>query len=192
MVLNSKRDVIDCFTVVVTRRWSRELRPAAIAGVTDRQKIRFALLGNTQGIFEVNRFQAMVFEDIDDYRRVGLPRPHRPGSPFWPIVPYFIPEHCFFTYLSAIETFTQMHVGSMVYLHGFVCLPTPVTVVVRQSIYEIFLANIPVAAFRLVEGVCFRFLFHHNPFQDSIRISKMNVLPFGESPWYESDLPHYL
>ena len=153
---------------------------------------RFQILGNTRGMFETNRFQALVLEEINEYRCVGLPSAHRPGSPFWQVLPYFIPEHCFFTLLYAIETFTQLYVGSTMYLHGFVCLPVPVTRAVRQSFYEIFLANMPWAVYRLVESVRFRFLFHHNPFETSIRMSQLNVMPFGEETWYETDLPHYL
>ena len=60
---------------------------------------RFQILGNTRGMFEANSFQALVLEDIHKNRRIGLPVPYRPGSTFWPILPYFIPEHYFFTYL---------------------------------------------------------------------------------------------
>ena len=141
-------------------------------------------------MFETNRFQALVLEEINEYRRAGLPSQHRPGSAFWSNIPFFIPEHCFFTLLYAIETFTQMYVDNTMYLHAFVRLPIPVTSRVRQSIYKIFLANIPWAVFRLVEGVRFRFYFHHNPFVTSIRISQMNVLPFmvriGSSALFEN------
>ena len=97
----------------------------------------------------------MVSEDVNDYCRVRLPCPHCPGSVFWSNVPFFIPEHCFCTLLYAIETFTQMYVHNTMYLHGFVCLPVPVTSRVRQSIYEIFLSNMLWAVFRLVESVKF-------------------------------------
>ena len=60
---------------------------------------RFQILGNTRGMFETNRFQASVLEEINEYRRVGLPFPHRPGSAFWSNVPFFIPEHCFFYFI---------------------------------------------------------------------------------------------
>ena len=126
---------------------------------------------------------------MNDYC-VGLPSLQRPGLPFWSIVPYFIPQRIYITYLSAIETFLQLYVNSMMYLHGFVSFPMPVTVAVRQSIYEMFLANIPWAVFRLVESLRFRFYFRYNPFETSIQISQMNVLPLGESAWCESDLPH--
>ena len=76
-------------------------------------------------------------------------------------------------------------------LHGFVSLLMPVTVAVCQSIYKIFVANIPLEVLRFVESICFRF-FHHNPLETSIRNLQMNVLPFGESSWYKSDLPYYL
>jgi len=99
------------------------------------------MLESVQGMFETNRFQALVLEDLNEYRHVGLPCPHRPGSPFWTIIPYFIPEHCFFTMLSAVETFTQMYVGSTRYLHGFVDLPISFTLAVHQSFYEIFLGD---------------------------------------------------
>ena len=63
----------------------------------------------------------------------------------------------------------------MMYLYGFVCLPIPVTIAVRQSFYEIFLANMPWAIYRLVESVRFH-LFHHNPFETSIRMSQLNAV----------------
>ena len=54
------------------------------------------VMGNTQGTFTTSRFQAQVLEDIREYSRTGLPSPHRPGSTFWPILPYFMREHYFF------------------------------------------------------------------------------------------------
>ena len=149
-------------------------------------------MDNTQGTFTTSRFQEQVLDDIREYHCTGLPAPHRPGSLFWSILPYFIPEHYFFTYLTAIETFSQLYIGRTLYLHGFVCLPIPISVAVRQSIYEIFLANMPGALSRLGASIRFRFYFHHNPFEMSIRISQMNVLPYGATPYYESDFPHYL
>ena len=53
--------------------------------------------------------------------------------------------------LTAIETF-QLYVGRTLYLHGFVCMPIPISIAVRQSVYEIFLANMPWAIFRLISG----------------------------------------
>ena len=41
---------------------------------------RFQILGNTQGMYETNRFQALVLEEINEYRRAGLPSPHRPDT----------------------------------------------------------------------------------------------------------------
>ena len=35
--------------------------------------------------------------------------------------------------------------------------------------------------FCLVSGLCFRFYFHHNPYERSIFISQMVVLPYGKS-----------
>ena len=151
-----------------------------------------SMVEGVQGMFETNRFQALVLEDLNEYHRVRLPCPHHPGSPFWTMTPYFIPEHCFLTMLSAVETFTQMYVGSTMYLHGFVNLPIPVPLAVRQSFYETFLANMPRAVYRVVESVRFRFLFHYNPFETSVRMSQLTVLPFGEDTWYESDFPNYL
>ena len=48
------------------------------------------VMGNTQGTFTTSRFQAQVLEDIREYSHTGLPSPHRPGSTFWPILPYFM------------------------------------------------------------------------------------------------------
>ena len=97
---------------------------------------RFQILGNTRGMFETNRFQALVLEEINEYRCVGLPFPHRPGSTFWSNVPFFIPEHGFFTLLYTTETFTLIYVHNTMYLHGFVRLPILFTSRVRQSIYQ--------------------------------------------------------
>ena len=85
------------------------------------EPIQFTI--NPEGMFPLSRLQAWVLEDIAYYRRQGLPNPHRPGTRFWNSLPYFIPEHCFFTYLSNIETFTHLYVDSTMYLHGFVSLP---------------------------------------------------------------------
>ena len=63
------------------------------------------------GTFATSQFQSTLLEDIHEYYRGGLPAPHIPSSAFWSILPYFIPEHYIFTYLTAIETFSQMYVG---------------------------------------------------------------------------------
>ena len=120
---------------------------------------RFQFLENMRDMFETNRSQALVSEYTNEYRHVGLPCPHCRGSPFWQVLPYFIPGHRFFTLLSAIETFTQMYVGSTMYLHGFSCLPIPVTKVVHQIFTNFFLANMPWAVYRLVESIRFRCYF---------------------------------
>ena len=125
----------------------------------------------------------MVIEDLNDYH---------PGSSFWTSVPFLIPEHHFFTYVTAIETFSQLYVGCTLYFHRFACMLIPISVAVRQSVYEIFLANMLWAICCLVDSVCFHFYFHHNPFETNLHISQMNVLPFRKTSYYESDLPHYL
>ena len=61
----------------------------------EKAKLQLLIFNDPQGTFATLRFQAQVSEEIHDYRSRGLPVPHRPGSPFWPILPYFIPEHCF-------------------------------------------------------------------------------------------------
>ena len=81
----------------------------------------------------------------------------------------------------------------MMYLHGFVVLPLPLSTAVRQSFYEFFLANMPWALFCVVHRIRFRFYFHYNPEVTSIRISQLNVLPFGEpNSDYASGAPFYL
>ena len=100
---------------------------------------RFAVMGT--GTFATSQFQSTLLEDIHEYYRGGLPAPHIPSSAFWPILPYFIPEHYIFTYLTAIKSFSQMYVGRTLYLHGFVCIP--ISVAVCQRMYEIFLADMP-------------------------------------------------
>jgi len=67
----------------------------------DDLKLRFLVMGNLQGTFATSRFQE---QELKQNCRTGLPTPHRLGSFFWSISPYFIPEHYFFTYLTAIET----------------------------------------------------------------------------------------
>ena len=95
--------------------------------------------------------------------------------------------------MSAIESFSQTYVCDTMYIHGFVVPPVPLSIAERQSFYEILLANMPWALFRLVHGIRFRFYFHYNPEVTSIRISQMHVLPFREpNSHYESDVPFYL
>ena len=117
------------------------------------------VFNDPEGTFATIRFQAQVSEEIHDYRFRGLPVPHRPGSPFWHILPYIIPEQYFFTYFYAIERFIQIYVGDTLYMHGFVVLPLPLSTSVRQSFSEIFLGNLPWALFRLVHGIQFWFTF---------------------------------
>ena len=159
----------------------------------EEAELQLLMFNDPEGTFTTIRFQAQVSEEIRDYRFRGLPVPHRPDSPFWHILPYFIPEHYFFSYLYAIEQFTQIYVGNTMYMHGFVVLPLAPSTAVRQTFYEIFLANLPWAMFHLVPGIRFRFYFHYNPEVTSIRISQLSVLPFGEpNSYYASDAPMYL
>ena len=142
-------------------------------------ELHLVMFSDPQGTFERLRFQAQISQEIHDYRYRGLPARHRLGSVFWPILPYFIPQHYFFTFLSAIQTFSQMYVGDTMYLHGFVVVTVPISIAVIQSLYEFFFANMPWALFRLVHGIRFRFYFHYHPAVTSIRISQMIVLPHG-------------
>ena len=159
----------------------------------EEAELQLLVFSDPEGTFVTMRFQGQFLVEIANYRFRGLPIPHRPGSPFWHILPYFIPEQYFFTYLYAIERFIQIYVGDTLYMHGFVVLPLPLSTSVRHSFYEIFLANLPWALFRLVHGIRFRFYFHYNPEVTSIRISQLNVLPFGEpNSYYASDAPMYL
>ena len=65
----------------------------------EEAELQLLVFNDPEGTFATMRFQAQVSEEIHDYRFRGLPVPHRPGSPFWTILPYFIPEHYCFTYL---------------------------------------------------------------------------------------------
>ena len=78
------------------------------------------------------------------------------------------------------------------YLHGFVVLPTPATTLVRHSVYELFLMNISETVLQLVNGIRFRFLFHHDESQTSVTMTTIHVCSFGESSWYPADSPYYL
>ena len=113
----------------------------------EEAELQLLVFSDPEGTFATIRFQAQVSKEITNYRFRGLPVPHRPGSPFWHILPHFIPEHYFFTYLYAIERFIQIYVGDTMYMHGFVVLPLPLSTSVRQSFYEILLANL--------RGLCF-------------------------------------
>ena len=53
------------------------------------------VFNDPEGAFATIRFQAQVSEEIHDYRFRGLPVLYRPGSPFWHILPYFIPAIIF-------------------------------------------------------------------------------------------------
>ena len=62
----------------------------------EEAELQLLVFNDPEGtFFSTMRFQAQVCEEIHELRFRGLPVPHRPGSPFWHILPYFIPEHYF-------------------------------------------------------------------------------------------------
>ena len=79
----------------------------------------------------------------------------RPGSRFWSTLPHDIPEHCLLDYLSNNEAFIHTYPGATMHLYGLIILTIPVTASVRQSVYEILLADMPEGVFNLVEGIRF-------------------------------------
>ena len=125
----------------------------------EEAELQLLVFSDPEGTFVTMRFHGQFLVEITNYRFSGLPIPHRPGSPFWHILPYVIPEQYFFTYFYAIERFIQIYVGDTLYMHGFVVLPLPFSTSVRQSFSEIFLGNLPWALFRLVHGIQFWFTF---------------------------------
>ena len=112
--------------------------PEDIGFELEEADLRILILGDPQGTFVTLRFQVQVSEEINEYRQNGLPAPHRPGSAFRPILPYFIPKHYFFTNLTAIESFSQMYVGDTLYLHGFVVMPVSISIAVRSNFFSQF------------------------------------------------------
>jgi len=121
--------------------------------------------------------QMRVSDDINYYRQFGLLNPHTPGSRFWSSLPYDIPKHYLFDYLSKIETFTRTYPGATMYLYGLAILPIPVTASVRQYVCEILLTSLPEAVFELVEGIRFCLSFHYNEYRMNLDIRSMYVLP---------------
>ena len=59
----------------------------------EEAELQLLVFSDAEGTFATMRFQAQVLEEIKNYRFRGLPVLHRPGSSFWHILPYFIPEH---------------------------------------------------------------------------------------------------
>ena len=91
-----------------------------------------------------------------------------------------------------IHDFVREEPGKTMYLHGFVVLPTPVTTLVRHSVYELSLMNIRETIVELVNGISFRFLLHHNELQTRVTMTTIHVYSFGESSCYPADSPYYL
>ena len=58
---------------------------------------------------------------------------------------------------------------------------------VRHFFYDLFLMNIPEAVRGLVNGIRFRFSFHHDEQQTRVTIILKYVLSFGEPAWYAAD-----
>ena len=99
---------------------------AALVLIADSDELpQFQTLGYTRGMFQTNRFQAFVVEDMNEYCRVGLPSPHRPtvvldphSEPFYRILSLL---HVIFAYSSAIETSTEIIVGNVFTRFLLVC-----------------------------------------------------------------------
>ena len=157
----------------------------------DEEEPENSLFGPGTIVFML-RLQRIGFGEIDRYRRNGLPNPHRRASPLWNSLPFDIPDFYLLEYLSNIEDFIREEPGETMYLHGFVVLPTPVTTLARHSFYELFLMNIPETVLELVNGIRFRFLFHHDQSQTCVTVTTIHVHSFGESSWYPADSPYYL
>ena len=122
----------------------------------DEEEPENSLFGPGTIVF-MPRLQHTVFDEIGCYRRNGLPNPHRRVSPLWNSLPFDIPDFYLLEYLSNIEDFIHQEPRETMYLHGFAGLPTPVTTLVRHSVYELFLMTIPETVLELVNGTRFRF-----------------------------------
>ena len=125
------------------------------------------------------RLQCTVFDEIGRYRCNGLPNPDCRASPLCNSLPFDIPDFYLLEYLSNIEDFIRKEPGETMYLHGFVGLLTPVTTLVRHSVYELVSMNIPETVLELVNGIRFRFLFHHDKSQTHVTMTTIHVYFFG-------------
>ena len=103
-----------------------------------------------------------VSRELHEYRQFGLPNPHRQDSQLWSLLPFDISDDILFEYLALIDDFIHEESGETMFIHGFVVLPVPATVEVRQAFYLLFILNIPEQVQNCVNGIRFRFLFYHD------------------------------
>ena len=84
-----------------------------------------------------------VSRELKEYRQFGLPNPHRRDSRLWPLLPFDIPDNILFKYLALIDDFIHEESRETMFIHGFVVLPVPATVELRQAFCLLFILNIP-------------------------------------------------
>jgi len=105
-------------------------------------------------------------------------------------LPFDVADDILFEYLGLIDDFIHAELGEMMFIHGFVVLPVPVTTRVRHAFYDYFLMNIPEQVQSLVNGIRFRFLFYHAKHLPSFHITTRYVLSYGEPSWYPADVDY--
>ena len=68
-----------------------------------------------------------VSHELANYRQFGLPYPHPQNSFLWSLLPFDIADEILFEYLALIDNFMYEEFDEIMYIHGFVALPVPVT-----------------------------------------------------------------
>ena len=142
----------------------------------------FALPRGTLNYSALYHFQLALSDELADYGRTNIPHVHRPGSMFWNDIPFPFTMTTFMDYFDQVESFVNIYPGEVMYVHGLVKLPVPVTTSVRNSIYQMFLLNTSDAISKLTAGTRFRFLLHHDEFRTDINVTLINVLPPAGGP----------
>lgn len=125
----------------------------------DSEDDPFALPRGTLYYSALNHFQLALSDELAHYRRTNVPHVHRPGSMFWNDIPFPFTTTTFIDYFDQVESFVNIYPGDVMYVHGLVKLPEPVTISIRNSIYQMFLLNTPSAISELTAGIRFRFYF---------------------------------
>ena len=101
-----------------------------------------------------------------------------------------IHDEILYEYLSLINNFIYEELGETMFIHDFVALPILVTTQVKHAFYDYFLMNTPDQVQDFVNGIRFRFLFHHAEHQPSFHTTTRYVLSYGEPSWYPTDVDY--
>ena len=87
----------------------------------------FALPRGTLNYSALYHFQLALSDELADCRRTNIPHVHRPGSMFWKDIPSPFIMTTFKDYFVQVESFVNIYLGEVMYVHGLVKLPLLVT-----------------------------------------------------------------